>query len=672
MTLSKQEMANALRFLAIDAVENANSGHPGMPMGMSDIAEVVWNEHLQHNPVNPNWFNRDRFVLSNGHGSMLHYALLYLSGYDLSINDLKNFRQLHSKTPGHPEYGHTPGIETTTGPLGQGLANAVGMAVAENKLAAEFNRDGFNIVDHYTYVFTGDGCLMEGISHEVCSLAGTLGLGKLIVIYDDNGISIDGDVSAWFTDNTVMRFESYNWQVISDVDGHDAAAVSAAISSAKAEATMPTLICCKTNIGFGSPNKVNTAGAHGSPLGVDEVALVRQQLNWPHAPFEIPEDIRDEWNHIAQGSSLEDSWNVLFAEYEKEYPLLAKDYLRRCYGDMPSELASNWLSWVAKLQANPAAVATRKASLTCIDYLTRELPELFGGSSDLTGSNCTKAKRMNVYNVSNPGGSYLNYGVREFGMAAIMNGLAVHGGLLPFGGTFLVFSDYARNAIRLSAMMGVKVIYVLTHDSIGLGEDGPTHQPVEHIASLRIIPGLYVWRPADMLETAVAWRMACKTMAPSCLLLSRQELPVLPVQADVSDIERGAYVVFNAPGECDCILLATGSEVGIAIDSAVQLQKDGVCCRVISVPCLELFKLQSAEVQEQILPKSVKVRIAIEAGVPDNWHMLVGQYGDVIGIEKFGLSAPYGQVYEELGLTCAVVVSRVQTLLMQLKAAMIN
>lgn len=656
MSVTQLQCANALRFLAIDAVEAANSGHPGMPMGMADIAEGLWRHHLQHNPLNPRWINRDRFVLSNGHGSLLHYALLHLSGYELPMEELRQFRQLHSKTPGHPEFGYTPGVEVTTGPLGQGLASSVGFAMAEKRLAAEFNRDGFPLIDHYTYVCVGDGCLMEGISHEACSLAGTLGLGKLIVFYDDNGISIDGQVASWFSDNTPQRFDAYGWQVIPDVDGHDAKAIDAAIDQAKADTERPTLICCQTHIGFGSPNHVDTAKVHGAPLGSDEIALVREQLNWPHEPFEVPDAIRQAWDARSKGSDLESQWDAIFAQYEQQHPLLAAELLRRHSGELPESFADAMGSWIATLQQSPKPVATRKASLACIEQMESMLPELWGGSADLSGSNCTLTKSMQPFTAEKVTGQYMHYGVREFGMAAIMNGMALHGGFIPFGGTFLVFSDYARNAIRLSAMMQTKVVYVLTHDSIGLGEDGPTHQPIEHIASLRLIPGLHVWRPADGVETAVAWRMAVQCSGPSCLLLSRQTLQPTQSQADLSDIERGAYVVFQSPGEVQCLLMASGSEVELAIVAASHLQQQGVAVRVVSVPCLELFAQQPRSVQDAVMPPGITARVAIEAGVGLSWAPWVGDRGQVMSIEEFGLSAPFEQVYNELGLTVERVI----------------
>lgn len=662
--LPRRKLADAIRVLAMDAVQKANSGHPGMPMGMADIAEVLWRDHLRVNPANPEWPNRDRFVLSNGHGAMLLYAALHLTGFDVSIDDLKNFRQLNSKTPGHPEYGDTPGVETTTGPLGQGLAMAVGMAIAEKHLAAQFNKDDFNIVDHYTYVFAGDGCLMEGVSHEACSLAGTLGLEKLIVFYDDNGISIDGNVEGWFTDDTPKRFEAYNWQVIADVDGHDAESIAKAIQKAKDDTQRPTLICCKTQIGFGSPNKANTAGAHGAPLGDDEIAKTREAYGWSYAPFEIPEEMYAEWDRRAQGQSLEDEWNKQFAKYESANPELAREFLRRIHNDVPENWAQKSDAFIAETQQTTDAVATRKASLACLNQYLPMLPEMMGGSADLTGSNCTAAKTSKIISHDDFSGNYIEYGVREFAMAAIMNGLALHRGILPYAGTFLVFSDYARNAIRLSALMQLRVVHVLTHDSIGLGEDGPTHQPVEHAASLRLIPGLNVWRPCDLTETAVAWQHSVEHQGPSCLLLTRQNIPQ-EVRSDVTlkNIVRGGYVLLEG---CDCpdgIFIATGSEVQLAMEAANALTEEGVAIRVVSMPCVELFKQQDADYRESVLPSSVRARVAIEAGVPDSWYQFVGDVGVVVGFERFGKSAPAAKVFADLGITAEHAKQAMLTLL---------
>lgn len=648
--------ANALRFLAMDAVQKANSGHPGMPMGMADIAEVLWRDFLRVNPKNPKWFNRDRFVLSNGHGAMLQYALLHLSGFDLSINDLKNFRQLHSKTPGHPELLDTPGVETTTGPLGQGLANAVGMAIAEKILAAEFNRDNFNVVDHFTYAFVGDGCLMEGVSHEVCSLAGTLGLGKLIVFYDDNKISIDGDVEGWFTDNTPERFRSYHWQVIENVDGHDRAQIRKAILEAQQNLEHPTLICCKTHIGFGSPNKADTEEAHGSPLGDAEIALTRTALNWPHAPFEIPTEIYESWDKREKGDATELLWNDLFVHYEQKYPELAYELLRRIHNDLPANLPEKMQQFVLDQQSNAKDNATRKDSQAWLNQFAPQLPELIGGSADLSGSNGTLWKGAKIISKNHFNANYLHYGVREFGMSAIMNGMRLHGAIIPYGGTFLVFSDYARNAIRLSAIMRQKVIYVLTHDSIGLGEDGPTHQPIEHITMLRATPNLNVWRPCDAVETAVAWQQALLTNGPSCLLLTRQDIAKQARDPEqISNIKKGGYILFEAGQKIEAIILATGSEVEIAIAAAKKLQQENIFVRVVSMPCFELFKQQSAQYREWVLPKNIRKRIAIEAGSPDSWYQFVGLDGKVLGIESFGLSAPYKQIYSEFKLTAEQV-----------------
>lgn len=653
---SRQDMTNAIRALAMDAVQKANSGHPGMPMGMADIAEVLWRQFLKFNPNNPNWANRDRFILSNGHGAMLHYALLYLAGFDVSIEDLKQFRQLHSKTPGHPEYGDTPGVETTTGPLGQGIANGVGMAIAERNLAAHFNRDGHTIVDHRTYVFAGDGCLMEGVSHEACSLAGTLGLGKLIVFYDDNGISIDGEVDGWFTDNTPERFNAYGWQVIADVDGHNDKAITKAIKKAHAEPNKPTLICCKTHIGFGSPNKVDTAASHGSPLGEDEVAITRKALQWPHAPFVIPDEILSEWSAKAEGAEREAQWNMQFAAFETAHPDLAKSFLRRLQGWLPEEWSHASQQFVRTSLKETKAVATRKASQAALNAYAPMLPELIGGSADLTGSNCTNWSGSDPIRANNPGGNYIEYGVREFGMSAISNGLALHGGFIPYAGTFLVFTDYARNAVRLSALMQQKVIYVYTHDSIGLGEDGPTHQPIEHAAMLRMTPNMHVWRPCDVAETAVAWQQAIEYQGPSSLLLSRQNLPAQQhADTDADNIKRGGYVLYESHQDgvnlVDAILIATGSEVDLAAQAAKALAAEGMSIRVVSMPCADVFKQQDPAYQESVLPADVRARVAVEAGVSDYWHQFVGMTGRVIGIDHFGASAPAKDLFEAYGFT---------------------
>jgi len=661
---TRLDLANAIRALSMDAVQKANSGHPGMPMGMADIAEVLWNDFLSHHPADPKWFNRDRFVVSNGHGSMLLYSLLHLAGYDLSIDDLKNFRQLKSKTPGHPEQFVTAGVETTTGPLGQGLANAVGMAIAESVLAWQFNRDGFPVVDHYTYVFAGDGCLMEGISHEACSLAGTLGLGKLIVFYDDNNISIDGEVHDWFADDTPGRFEAYGWQVVRNVDGHNPHEIKTAIETARASADKPTLICCKTIIGWGSPNKAGKESSHGAPLGADEITKTREQLGWPHAPFEIPQDIRDGWNKVEKGATAQRVWNALFDRYAAEYPKEAAELRRRIDGRLPDD----WSATVAKLQAAAMAVdkpvATRKSSQNALNLIAPHLPEFLGGSADLTDSNLTRWEGALTSKPARVHGNYLSYGVREFAMAAAMNGMALHGGLLPFGGTFLVFSDYSRNAVRMAALMKIGVIHVFTHDSIGLGEDGPTHQPVEHVSSLRLIPNLETWRPADAFETALAWQAAIERRdGPTALALSRQNLPPLPHPAGQAEqILRGGYVVHQPVGEPQAIIIATGSEVSIAIDAARQLADLGVAVRVVSMPCAERFLKQDDAYRSSVLPKNSK-RLAVEAGVTHYWRGFVGDDGDVIGVDTFGESAPAPALFEHFGLTVRNIVSRVQALL---------
>ena len=660
---TRRELANAIRALSMDAVEQANSGHPGAPMGMADIAEVLWNDFLRHNPANPQWPDRDRFVLSNGHGSMLLYSLLHLSGYDVPLEQLKNFRQLHSTTPGHPEYGHTPGVETTTGPLGQGLANGVGMALAERTLAAQFNRPKHTVIDHYTYVFVGDGCLMEGISHEACSLAGRLGLGKLIVIYDDNGISIDGEVSGWFSDDTPQRFEAYGWQVIPAVDGHDPAAVKVAIAAAKADSVRPSLICCRTVIGFGAPNKAGTAGVHGSPLGEAEVAAAREQLGWSHPPFTIPETYRAVWDARERGAALEQEWQADFAAYQAEYPQLAHELQRRLAGQLPADWPALTAKWLAATAERAASVATRAASQQALEYCGTHLPELLGGSADLTGSNNTKRKDS-VAITDNPAGDYLYYGVREFGMGAIMNGLALHGGFIPYGGTFLIFSDYARNAIRLSALMGQRVIYVLTHDSIGLGEDGPTHQPVEQLASLRLIPRLTVWRPADGVETAVAWMAAIESQdAPTVLALSRQKLPHLPrTPEQLAAIRRGGYILHEPAGEPEALIIATGSELAPAMQAAQQLGEQGRHIRVVSMPAVEIFAAQDLAYRDRVLPPAIAKRLVVEAGSSGLWYQYAGSQGRVLGLDQFGASAPAGELFEHFGFGVAAIVEQVNAL----------
>jgi transketolase len=669
---SRRDLANAIRALSMDAVQKANSGHPGAPMGMADIAEVLWNSHLKHNPANPHWPDRDRFVLSNGHGSMLIYSLLHLTGYDLSIDELKNFRQLHSKTPGHPEYGYAPGIETTTGPLGQGITNAVGMALAEKVLAAQFNREAHNIVDHHTYAFIGDGCLMEGISHEACSLAGTLGLGKLIAFYDDNGISIDGEVAgghgvpAWFTDDTAQRFESYHWQVIGPIDGHDSAAIQAAIEKAKAETEKPSLIICKTVIGFGSPNKQGKEECHGAPLGAEEIALARAQLNWPYAPFEIPADIGGAWNARNKGAAAEKTWQEKFAAYANAYPELAKEFQRRSKGELPADFAKQADAYIAACQEKGETIASRKASQNTLGVYGSLLPEFLGGSADLAGSNLTiwkgkdgaVCKGIDAHDAS---GNYLHYGVREFGMSAMMNGIALHGGFIPYGATFLMFMEYARNAVRMAALMKQRVLFVYTHDSIGLGEDGPTHQPVEQLTALRSTPHLHTWRPCDTVESAVSWKAAIEYQhGPSALIFSRQNLPHQARSAQqMADIARGAYILKDSIGTPKTILIATGSEVDLAMQAAAQL---GDSVRVVSMPCAEEFCAQNAEYREAVLPAAVRARVAIEAAHPDYWHKFVGLDGRVIGVHRFGESAPAGALFKEFGFTVEHVVAVVKAM----------
>jgi len=663
---SQNDMANAIRALAMDAVQAANSGHPGAPMGMADIAEVLWNRTLRHHPGNPQWPNRDRFVLSNGHGSMLIYALLHLTGYELSIEDIKQFRQLHSKTPGHPEYGYTPGVETTTGPLGQGLANAVGMAIAEKTLAAQFNREGHAIVDHHTWVFLGDGCLMEGVSHEACSLAGTLGLGKLIAVYDDNGISIDGEVEGWFSDDTPRRFEAYGWQVIPGVDGHDPSAIEAAFAAAQADTARPTLICCKTIIGKGSPNKAGTESCHGAALGEDEVALTREALGWPHAPFEIPEDIRAAWDGRTKGADLEAQWQAGFDAYRADYPELADEYLRRLRGDLPSNFAENADKYIEDCVLAGADVASRKASQQALNALGPHLPELLGGSADLAGSNLTLWQGSEGISAESAGGNYLYYGVREFAMAAIMNGIALHGGFIPYGATFLIFMEYARNAVRMSALMGQRVLYVFTHDSIGLGEDGPTHQPVEQLTALRATPNLHTWRPCDAVESAIAWKQALlREAGPTALIFSRQ---TLPAQIETSDqalqAHRGGYVLVPEQGALDAIVIATGSEVALAVEAAERLTALGKGIRVVSMPCAEVFEAQEAGYREAVLPSDVLARVAVEAAHTDFWFKYVGLDGRVVGMSSFGESAPAGALFRHFGLTTDNVVAAVEDVIL--------
>ncbi len=663
--ISYDEMANAIRALSMDAVEKAQSGHPGMPMGMADIATVLWKDFLKHNPSDPNWLNRDRFVLSNGHGSMLQYALLHLTGYDLSIDDLKAFRQLHSKTPGHPEHDLTPGVETTTGPLGQGLANAIGMALAEKNLASLYNRPGFNLIDHHTYVFLGDGCLMEGISHEASSLAGTLGLGKLIAFWDDNGISIDGPVRDWFRDDTPGRFEAYHWHVIRDVNGHNPEAIRRAILEAQAEKNKPTLICCKTVIGFGAPRVANTAKAHGAPLGSEEIALTREKLRWHYAPFVIPDTIYSAWNACEKGARLQKEWQDLWSSYEKEFAADAKELTQRYHGAPCADWLEQTEAYIQACQDNANKVATRKASLNALNAYAPFWPSLIGGSADLTESNLTWWQGSKSLTAEKPAGNYIHFGVREFAMSAIANGIALHGGFIPYVGTFLTFLDYARNAVRLSAMMHLHVIYVYTHDSLGLGEDGPTHQPVEHATMLRITPHMSTWRPADEVETAVAWKIALQRKdGPTSLLLSRQALPGLTRTAEtLAHVERGAYVIFDSPSFPSVILIATGSEVILAINAAKILQEQGVSARVVSMPSADRFEAQSAEYKESVLPRKVLRRLAIEAGTSAFWYRYVGLKGRVLGLDEFGVSAPAPDAFKYYGFTTDNIIAQINLLL---------
>jgi len=656
---ARRELANAIRALSMDAVQAANSGHPGAPMGMADIAEVLWNDYLKHNPGNPRWLDRDRFVLSNGHASMLLYSLLHLTGYSLSMDEIRNFRQFGSRTAGHPERDADIGIETTTGPLGQGVTNAVGMALTEKVLAASFNRPGHEIVDHRTWVFLGDGCLMEGISHEACSLAGTMKLGKLVCLYDDNNISIDGEVGGWFTDDTPMRFEAYGWQVIRDVDGHDAASIAAAIDEAVKDTDRPTLIACKTIIGFGSPNNQGTASTHGAPLGDDEIAAARTELGWDSPPFEIPAGVADAWNASGRGSKLEGEWQNRFDAYRAAHPDLAGELERRMSGDLPEDWSQFADDAIATIDEAGENMATRKASLLALNAFAPALPELLGGSADLTGSNLTKHASSVQITADDASGNYIYYGVREFGMSAMGNGMKLHGGVIPYSGTFLTFSDYARNALRMAALMEVQNIFVYTHDSIGLGEDGPTHQPVEHVASLRIMPNMRVWRPCDTVETAVAWRDSIERRdGPSCLILTRQGLPHQARSADqIQGIAKGGYVLRDCEGTPDLILIATGSEVALAMDAAVEITSNGSSVRVVSMPCTDLFDSQSDEYRESVLPAAVNRRIAIEAGVTEGWWRYVGQEGRVIGMDSFGASAPAEQLFEHFGFSVSNVVS---------------
>ncbi|WP_198919472.1 transketolase [Pseudomonas chlororaphis] len=661
---SRRERANAIRALSMDAVQKANSGHPGAPMGMADIAEVLWRDYLKHNPSNPSFADRDRFVLSNGHGSMLIYSLLHLTGYDVTIDDLKSFRQLHSRTPGHPEFGYTPGVETTTGPLGQGLANAVGFALAEKVLAAQFNRPGHNVVDHHTYVFLGDGCMMEGISHEVASLAGTLGLGKLIAFYDDNGISIDGEVEGWFTDDTPKRFEAYNWQVIRNVDGHDPEEIKTAIDTAR-KSEQPTLICCKTTIGFGSPNKQGKEDCHGAPLGAEEIALTRAALKWNHGPFEIPADIYAEWDAKETGRAVEAEWDQRFSAYSAEFPELANELVRRLSGDLPADFSEKADAYIAEVAAKGETIASRKASQNALNAFGPLLPEFLGGSADLAGSNLTLWKGCKGVSAEDASGNYMYYGVREFGMTAIMNGVALHGGLVPYGATFLMFMEYARNAVRMSALMKQRVIHVYTHDSIGLGEDGPTHQPIEQIASLRCTPNLDTWRPADAVESAVAWKSAIERKdGPSALIFSRQNLQHQTRDAvQIAAISRGGYVLKDCAGEPELILIATGSEVGLAVQAFDKLTEQGRKVRVVSMPCTSVFDVQDAGYKQSVLPLQVSARIAIEAAHADYWYKYVGLEGRVIGMTTYGESAPAPALFEEFGFTLENILGQAEELL---------
>ena len=662
---SRKHLANAIRALSMDGVQQANSGHPGAPMGMADIAEVLWRSHLNHNPQNPEWADRDRFILSNGHGSMLIYSLLHLSGYNLSIEDLKNFRQLHSKTPGHPEYGYAPGIETTTGPLGQGITNGVGMAMAEKALAAQFNREGHDIVDHNTYVFMGDGCLMEGISHEACSLAGTLGLGKLVAFWDDNGISIDGEVEGWFSDDTPKRFEAYGWHVIPAVDGHDADAINAAIEAAKAETGRPTLICTKTIIGFGSPNKEGTHDCHGAPLGADEIVATKAKLGWEFGPFEIPTDVYAEWNAKEEGKAKEASWNAKFDAYAAAHPELAAEYKRRVNGGLPAEWEEKTSAIIADLQANPANIASRKASQNALEAFGAMLPEFMGGSADLAPSNLTMWSGSKSLTADDFSGNYIHYGVREFAMTAIMNGIALHGGFVPYGATFLMFMEYARNAMRMAALMKIQNIQVYTHDSIGLGEDGPTHQPVEQIASLRLTPNMSTWRPCDQVESAVAWKLAIERRdGPTALIFSRQNLAQQDRDAEqVANIAKGGYILKDCEGQPELIFIATGSEVELAVEAAAQLTAEGKAVRVVSMPATDAFDKQDEAYRESVLPSAVTKRVAIEAGIADFWYKYVGFGGKIIGMTTFGESAPADELFKMFGFTTENAVKTAKELL---------
>ncbi|PQQ41044.1 transketolase [Photorhabdus luminescens] len=661
---TRKTLANAIRFLSMDAVQKAKSGHPGAPMGMADIAEVLWRDYLNHNPTDPHWVDRDRFVLSNGHGSMLIYSLLHLTGYDVSVDDLKNFRQLHSKTPGHPEYGYTPGVETTTGPLGQGIANAVGFAIAERTLAAQFNRPGHEIVNHNTYAFMGDGCMMEGISHEVCSLAGTLKLGKLIAFYDDNGISIDGHVEGWFTDDTASRFEAYGWHVIRGIDGHNAASVKAAIEEARKVADKPSLLMCKTVIGFGAPTKAGTHDSHGAPLGDAEIAATREALDWNYPAFEIPADIYAEWDAKEAGNVKQAAWNEKFSAYEKAYPELAAEFKRRTSGELPADWEAESKAFIEQLQKNPANIASRKASQNALEAFGKVLPEFMGGSADLAPSNLTMWSGSKPLN-EDQAGNYIHYGVREFGMSAIMNGIALHGGFVPYGATFLMFVEYARNAVRMAALMKIRSIFVYTHDSIGLGEDGPTHQPVEQLASLRVTPNLSTWRPCDQVESAVAWKYAIdRKTGPSALIFSRQNLAQQERTAEqLANIEKGAYILKDCQGQPELILIATGSEIELAVSAYNQLTEEGRQVRVVSMPSTDAFDKQDAAYREAVLPAAVSARVAIEAGIADYWFKYVGMNGAIVGMDTFGESAPADQLFKAFGFTVENVVAKAKALL---------
>ncbi|BDH46957.1 transketolase [Salmonella enterica subsp. enterica serovar Choleraesuis] len=663
--MANRELANAIRILSIDAIQKANSGHPGAPMGMADIAEVIWRHHLRHNPKNPQWFNRDRYIQSNGHGSMLHYSLLHLTGYDVTMDSLREFRQLHSRTPGHPEYGYTPGVETTTGPLGQGVANAVGMAIAEKALAAQFNKPGFDIVSHFTWLFMGDGCLMEGISHEACALAGTLQLGKLIAVWDDNGISIDGHVEGWFSEDTAARFRAYGWHVIEGIDGHDPQAIDAAVREAKAVTDKPSLLCCKTIIGFGSPNKANSHDCHGSALGAEEVALVRKELNWPYAPFEIPGAIYDAWDATKTGAASQQQWDCLYQAWQQEWPELAAEFTRRMNGQLPENWSQDMDNYIATLQANPESLATRQASQHCLNHFAGLLPELMGGSADLSPSNLTRHCKSVDFTAEHPQGNYISYGVREFGMSAIMNGLALHGGFIPYGGTFLMFMEYARNAVRMAALMKIRSVFVYTHDTIGLGEDGPTHQPVEQLASLRLTPNMETWRGCDRVEVAIAWREAVERQnGPSALIFTRQPLAQQPRSAaQMADISRGGYVLVDCEGQPELLLISSGSEIELVVSAAAELKAEGRRVRVVSMPCTERFDKQDEAYKESVLPNAVRKRLAVEASIEGFWQRYTGLDGKVIGMSTFGESAPASVLFRHFGFTVENVLGTARSLL---------